>query len=232
MRLEKTLIKRFILDLFYPNRCPCCDCFINWRKNLCEPCMDKLEVINNELCLGCGKAPCKCDNGIKFDKVYACYYYEGIAAEGIISLKKGNNLNYGIHIGEQLVKLLQQGEDLSQFDYIVAVPMSKKKIKKRGYNQAEVIARIISAGTGIPYNNKILTREHTDIEQHSLNVKERMANVLQYNIKDIDLSNRKILLCDDVLTTGSTARRCSDLLKTKGADTVIVLVGTTTKSKI
>ncbi|NLP26476.1 MAG: ComF family protein, partial [Clostridiales bacterium] len=47
-----------------------------------------------------------------------------------------------------------------------------------------------------------------------------------------DLSNRKILLCDDVLTTGSTARRCSDLLKTKGADTVIVLVGTTTKSKI
>ena len=231
MKLEKTLISRFIVDLFYPNRCPCCDCFINWKDNLCKSCMDKLEIINHEICSRCGKAPCVCDGGISFDKVYACYYYGGTATEGIISLKKGNNLNYGIHVGEQLAKLLQDNEDLHKVDFIVPVPMSKKKIKQRGYNQAEIIARIISEKTGIPYNSKILTREHTDIEQHSLSAEERKMNTSQYNINDVDLSNMRILLCDDVLTTGSTVNRCSELLKARGADTVIILVGTTTKTQ-
>ena len=232
MRWEKTLISRFILDLFYPNRCPCCDCFINWKDNLCEYCMDKLEIINQEICSKCGKIPCVCDNGISFDKVYACYYYAETAAEGIISLKKGHNLNYGNHIGEQLARLLKENEDLLKLDLVVPVPMSKKKIRQRGYNQAEVIARIISDKTGIPYSNKILTRKHTDIEQHSLSAEDRKMNISQYDINEVDLSDMRILLCDDVLTTGSTAKRCSDLLKARGAKTVIVLVGTTTKLKI
>ena len=65
-----------------------------------------------------------------------------------------------------------------------------------------------------------------------MSAEDRKMNISQYDINEVDLSDMRILLCDDVLTTGSTAKRCSDLLKARGAKTLIVLVGTTTKLKI
>jgi ComF family protein len=105
-------------------------------------------------------------------------------------------------------------EILKSYDTIIPVPISKKRRKERGYNQSELIAREIAKRMQITYNNQCLFKTKNIVEQSKLNKEERQKNIQGvYEIRNVQiLKNKKILLVDDIYTTGSTANECCKIL--------------------
>lgn len=104
---------------------------------------------------------------------------------------------------------------LKSYDTIIPVPISKKRRKERGYNQSELIAREIAKRMQIPYQNQCLFKTKNIVEQSKLNKEERQKNIQGvYELHNSQiLENKKILLVDDIYTTGSTANECSKILR-------------------
>lgn len=104
---------------------------------------------------------------------------------------------------------------LKSYDTIIPVPISKKRRQKRGYNQSELIAREIAKRAKIDYNNQCLLKTKNIIEQSKLNKEERQQNIQgAYQIVQTKkIANKKILLIDDIYTTGNTANECSKTLE-------------------
>lgn len=127
--------------------------------------------------------------------------------------------NEAFYNGEILCNLFAQSlEQLSwikDIDYIVPVPLAKKKLRKRGFNQCDIIADILSKRLNIPTNKTNLIKRFDTKEQHSLTIKERYDNLVgAFDIKDKHVfENKTILLIDDVLTSGTTLIQCSKALK-------------------
>ncbi len=220
-------ILSYISDIFFPNRCPVCNAFIEWNKCICPECEQSLKAFPENICKGCGKTECFCSEKT-YDKAMACFYYEGKAKDGILSLKDGHK-EFGIYIGKLLGNRFLE-EDFKA-DAVIPVPMSKESYRKRRYNQAEVIGEQIAEINHIKLLNGILYKKNSAV-QHSLNKAERTKNTSAfYSEKKFRLYDMNIILCDDVLTTGSTLNKCASLLKEIGAAEVYAAVGTTTKLK-
>ena len=221
-QIKLSKIKAWLLDLFFPNRCPVCRSIIVYDKLVCGKCLDKLEKLradDRHVISKCGNA-CKA--------AVSVYYYKEEAKSGIISLK-GENLNFGRHLGKELSKKIKADEILKNADMVTYVPMNSKKKRERGYNQAKIIAEEISKNTGIPLADDLLFRGRS-AEQHTLSRKDRMTNVTAFYGSNTDLSGKRIIICDDVITTGSTLGRCTGLLKGMNAAEVYIAAGTTTKN--
>lgn len=218
-------IRLFLLDIIFPNFCPICGNFIKWDRFCCAECYQKLEFTGSEICSGCGKRHCICDE-VSYDYAYtACYYCEN-AINCILTMKKSQGSNAAVIFGNILAdKILNSPH---RFDMIIPVPMAYLKAEERGYNQAEMVSRIIGKRLGIPVNNKILGRDMSFIEQHKLSAKERASTLKYYYIKKYEnLEGIRVLLCDDVLTTGNTVCRCAELLRELGAEFIAVACCTT-----
>ncbi|CDG02639.1 ComF family protein [Clostridium chauvoei] len=128
-----------------------------------------------------------------------------------------------------MCNLIKENEILA--DIILYVPLSKKSLKIRGYNQAEIIAKVISEKLDIPISNTLIKVKETK-EQKTLSKEERSINLINaFDIKKpSDIENKRIILIDDVLTTGATLRECEKILKKFRASTINIL--TVAKSNI
>lgn len=106
---------------------------------------------------------------------------------------------------------------LKSYDTIIPVPISKKRRKERGYNQSELIAKELAKNLQIGYNKNCLFKTKNVIEQSKLNKEERQKNIQGvYEIRNPkQIKDQKIILLDDIYTTGSTVKECSRIL-TKG----------------
>ena len=144
------------------------------------------------------------------------FQYQGMIRNIILKYKfKDKSYLY-----KTLVKFLLKDEKLfkkiESYDKIIPVPISKKRYKQRGYNQSGLIAKEIAKNLdlSIKYNNKCLLKTKNIIEQSKLNKEERFGNVQgAYELKNEELLyNKKILLVDDIYTTGSTVNECSKIL--------------------
>lgn len=217
---------RFLIDFIFPNRCPICKKIIKWNELICEECDSEMNLFPDDVCDTCGKAECICDN-INYDSAFICYYYETKAKDGILSLKDGCK-QFGEHIGILLGKRI--AEESIDADAVVAVPMANDKFRERRYNQAMVIAKEIAEFNNLPILTDVIYKRRSAV-QHTLSRDERINNTNAFSAGLRKLDNMKIILCDDVITTGSTLNRCAKLLKEKGAAAVYVAVGTTTKLK-
>ena len=231
----KTLqkISRFCADIIYPNRCPCCDGFIMWNKYLCDECEKKVLIDTGELCPKCGKRQdeCICINLLEYDQAFAISYYENETKNALLDLKRALSKNFGLFAGERLGNLIKADANWLSFDGIVPVPMEKYQRLARGYNQAEIIAESISEVTGIPVMKNCIIKEKGYKPQHTLNAEEREKNVLCFNSGKRRLDGMSLIICDDILTTGSTLNRCAQILKSCGAKTVCVAVASTVRRK-
>ncbi len=226
-----TKIIRFLVDLIYPNRCPCCGDYILWNKYLCSGCIDKVRVDRKYLCYRCGrtKAECTCAGMLFFDGVFSVSYYENEARDGLLALKTGRNRNFGYFTGQELGNRIAARYDWMQADGIVAVPMRPLKRFIRGYNQTELIAKEISRITGIPVLDKCITKKGGYRAQHTLSAHERDENADCFVSAGRDLEDKVIILCDDIMTTGSTIRHCEKILRDCGAVKVYVAVAAVTR---
>lgn len=108
------------------------------------------------------------------------------------------------------------------YDIIVPVPISKKRLKRRGYNQSYLIAKEIAKILNCRLEKNSLLKEKDNIAQSTLNQKDREENVkcVYKVINKENIENKKILLIDDIFTTGSTVNECSKVLKSAGAKKV------------
>lgn len=219
-------ISRFILDIFFPNRCPICKKFINWNKFICGDCEKDLEKQTDVISWQSLITEFNC-NKTQIDRTLICFYYEGKAKDGILSLKDGYK-EFGYYLGNLLGEKILENQ--IQADAVIPVPMSRESYRKRGYNQAEVIAKGISSLCNLPLITDSLIKNKSAV-QHTLELKDRIENACAYSQGKHRLDNMRIILCDDVITTGSTMNRCAKLLKELGASDVFAAAGTTTKLK-
>ncbi len=226
--MQKTFLKNcktFLLDIFFPNRCPFCKAFIRWDMSVCDNCRSELTPACENICHKCGNLHCSCDGSKYFDNVYAAVFFDDENVSGAIYDFKHTGM---VNLAEYTAEIVSGYIENS--DLIVGVPMSKRKRRVRGHNQADILAMCIGECLDTPFGKNILYKIDTKEEQHQFSEAERVERVNElFYSGDTDLSGKTIILCDDVMTTGSTVNRCAELLKEMGADKVIVCVCAVTR---
>lgn len=223
-------IKLFVLDILFPSRCPFCGEFIMWNELCCESCRGTLTAANDVICRKCGQEKCRCDDKLSFDMVYGSYFFnDGNVAGAVYRFKhEGENNLAELAAADTIQHMKAEGIPLP--DFIVPVPMSVRKRIARGHNQAELFGKSLGRALGIPIKRDLLFKRDTKDEQHKHTEVERKERVksLFYG-RNANLSGKSILLCDDVMTTGSTLNECAAILKNAGAERVIVSVCAVTR---
>lgn len=149
-----------------------------------------------------------------FDELLYIFKYEGIIRKTILDYK----FNEKSYLYKTFVNFLLKNEKLFEkiksYDTIIPVPISKKRMKKRGYNQSLLIAKLMAKNIHLELIDNCLIKTKNIIEQSKLNKKQRLENIKNaYVLKNRKrLENKKILLIDDIYTTGSTVNECSRIL--------------------
>ena len=229
------MISDFI-DYIYPRNIKCILCKNPISKNnsysLCKDCFDKLKFINNG-CLICGKpltdfyksdicSNCETKESV-FTRALSCIEYDDNIHKLIYSFKYGSKTYLAYNIAEIMNdKLLCEGIN---FDYIIPVPLHKKRLRKRGYNQSLLICKQLS---------KINKKEVLDIVVRNKNTqflskltkKERirkLQNVFTLSTNDNKIYKKNLLIVDDIFTTGTTVNEISKKLLDSGANKIYAI---------
>lgn len=170
---------------------------------------------------GADKKYCSCGGrNSAFNAFTAPFYYEKEIREAIAAFKFHGQKANAEFLGEEMARRVSQAFSDAQFDIITAVPLSKKGMSVRGYNQSELLAKRVYKILGAPYE-RTLIKKYDVPAQHTLTAAQRRANVA--GIFDVPANRlkftegKRILLCDDIRTTGSTLAECSRVLRDSGA---------------
>ena len=227
-------ISQVVLDIILPPKCMSCSCVVNQHGNLCPECWDNLSYIGKHKCHICGlpfefdmgeKAICPaCTNDKpEFKKAVAVCKYEGAGRKIAIKLKFGDSTNLAPYMAKMMSTA---GRDLiSECEIIAPVPLHYRRKLKRKYNQASMLALNIAKITGKAYAPKLLKRVKATKQQTKLSKKARKENVQDaFAAANMDIKGKKVLLVDDVMTTGATMSECAKALKTAGAKKVCCVV--------
>ena len=211
-----------VLDLVYPPQCLGCG---DEGSFLCSPCETSLPrlkvpycrkcaqpVTSGTLCRQCAAAPPFLD-GIK-----AAFIMEGAIREAIHALKYRNLRAASPTLGRLLARWLVSNPIPGEV--LVPVPLHKRRIRDRGYNQSALLAKEVSKVTGLPVRENLLVRTRDTPPQISLSLQERIGNVEGSFELPGDGRGLKIILVDDVVTTGSTMSACGKALRAGGAGSV------------
>lgn len=217
-------IKLFVLDLFFPNRCPFCYDVIAYDKYCCGKCLEKLDIIDN-YCSKCGKVICECSELLYYDRCEVSCVYDSFMQKAILNLKNNYAFNLPKILCQDLADKLRNNSDISDIYCITAVPAGKAHKKKADYNQSEEIAKCLSELLDIKCDFKLLKRTNVKRpQQHTLTVAKRKKNVIgMYEFNDKYKGNiigKRVIICDDVTTTGSTLNECAKILKKNGISQV------------
>ena len=210
-------IKSFLLDIVYTKRCKYCRRVIGREKDLCSDCESNLPFITGKLCNKCGlsKENCNCTSDIRYYKaVYAPFSYEGAIKKFFSEFK--------FQGGEYLSEIMAQ--DMAEV-YNKHI-MSEKAFKRRGYNQSELLAKHLCSIIGLECEDALVKTRRT-ASQHELNRYMRSGNLVGAIElrKTADVKDKRVLLIDDIKTTGSTLNECTKMLLLGGAADVFCLVG-------
>lgn len=150
-----------------------------------------------------------------FNELMYIFKYEGQIRKLIIDYKFNEKSYIYLTFVNFLLKNRKIFENIKTYDTIIPVPISNKRLKERGYNQSFLIAREIAIQTDLELVNNCLLKTKNIIEQSKLNKEERIENIKGvYELQNEELiKNKKILLIDDIYTTGSTVNECSKILR-------------------
>ena len=226
-------VKAFTLDLIFPNRCPLCGEVINWKYEYCQGCFEELPYTGEEFCRGCGNISSSCichRNENLFSRCYAAFYYLDSAKGGVVYLKNTKNDVFPRLFAEKIKSDIETDSYEFKADCIVPVPMSKTKLRKRGFNQAEVLADALGQQLNIPIYGNALTKSISFVAQHKLSASRRKTNAAHlYSAgENIDIKGKTVIRVDDVMTTGSTINSCAEILLEMGAKEIIAAVAAST----
>ncbi len=221
-----------IFELFFPRLCMYCETQLNSNEeHLCLHCRFELPMTNFTR-----------QKGNDFEKIFhgrisiefatsmLRYQRKGITQHLIHQLKYKNREELGTFFGKLLVSELKESERCPRFDFVVPVPLHKKKLKTRGYNQVSKFGQEIAETLGIPFNNSILKRRlDTQTQTSKLRIDRFKDLQEKFFIQEGEqLENKHVLLVDDVVTTGATLEACViKLQKIKGIKVSVATIAFT-----
>jgi competence protein ComFC len=231
--IHKSELFQAAVSLLYPATCTLCGNNVRAGEDLCNGCETKIARIVAPFCETCSEpfegsitSAFTCANcthrTIYFDAAVAAYRGRGVVREIIHEFKYGRQ----IHLRHLVARWLRAALDDKRLrdvslDVIVPVPLHPARQRERGFNQASLLAELLSAQTSIP-SKPMLERIRYTTTQTALDRSERMENL--HNAfrlrKNADVRGLRVLLIDDVLTTGSTLSECARVLKRAGATSV------------
>ena len=239
-----------LFDFIFPKNLYCISCRrplplqIDDGIALCERCASGITWISGRTCNKCGRLlsdenpkdlcrDCIRTADFVFEKVYACALYSGRVAEIIREMKYRNKAWYADTVSALMAaKYMTEADlvtgELPSYDFVLPVPMSEVKKARRGYDQADLIAKGFSRRTGIPMLRGVLKRTRDTNVMSGLSEWERKINLesaFSVSYDNIDtLAGKTFLLVDDVYTTGSSVNACADVLLAASANSVSAIV--------
>jgi competence protein ComFC len=220
------------IDILFPSFCINCNRTISYKDAcLCVDCFQKIEFLENkcDICSGDildNKCIICSDRKIFFDRNISLAGYTGIFREIIHNYKFNKRKRLYKHISKLVFNEIDRLKD--SIDIVTSVPISRKKKFHRGYNQSELIAKDIAVRMKKVYRRCLKENRHFKT-QRELGYRDRFLNILnRYEIKNTKrirnfFYGKKILIIDDVYTTGATINECARILKSFGADRVYSL---------
>lgn len=225
------------LDVLFPPLCHVCRRFISnaGELHICPDCRESMPPIVTPLCIVCGIPFTGAGNNHvcgscstsppRFDAARAALVYEGASRDLIHAFKYHSKTYLRRPLALLTIERLSEFIQSRRPDLIMPVPLHRKKLSSRGFNQAVLLGEILSQRLRIPLDRRNLQRIRWTEPQVNLAEHDRRTNVKgAFSIQDsVLVSGRRVLLVDDVLTTGSTADECGKVLKAAGAADVTVV---------
>lgn len=230
---------RSLIQFLYPAQCRHCEENLDPADGhyICKSCWEQVKFIEEPFCQTCGyplnsfsalpEKVFSCDNcpdDVKFRKARSVTYYystmgeDSVAATAIKLLKDQGKIIMTNPLADLMAKEMPKLLDVQDYDYIIPVPIHKSKRRKRGYNQMELIGRRLSDKTGIPLEVRSFVKSVNTLPQRGLKAEDREKNIQgSFGVPDrSEIEGKKILLIDDVMTTGATVNECAKVLLRDG----------------
>ena len=224
-----------LLNLIFPPRCPMCGELLCHGEHICSRCINETEFICHPICRQCGRPLGRCRCGTEFFPFFftrniSPLIYSKAARNGIHRMKFHNSPSSCAYFGK-LMALAVRTEYLDAgipIDCVMGVPMYSEDERRRGYNQANLLAKTVASELRLPYLSRVLIKYQKNQRQHTLSYAER-----QKNIKNVfcvvhteKIDGKTVLLCDDVTTSGNTLNECTLTLLEAGARAVYCVTAT------
>ena len=211
------LLWSWLLDILFPPKCALCGRLLDGELDICGECRKTTEEFP---ALEPNVHPNQKSRLQFLDSFTAVWYYRGKVRDGVLGLKFRCRVELAAPFGRALaMKLLK--EHPGAFDCITWAPVSALRKFRRGYDQSERLSRVVGEELELPVKRLLKKRRNTPA-QSTLTKEQRRANVLGvYAFVDPSaVSGKRILLVDDVFTTGATAEECARVLLSAGAESV------------
>ena len=228
------LAGRVLLDMLYPPRCPVCERILLPEETLvCRQCADSLPYVEEPFCMCCGKpllhpekelcADCE-TRGHLFHEGRAVFLYEKKLRLSVNRMKFLNRREYIPFFGKCLSDLYAGMQPFWRAQCLVPVPMHPKKRAMRGYDQAVLLARALSAECGLPVEENLLVRTRLTQSSKKLGRSERRKNLRGvFRIHPEAVIVQSVILIDDIYTTGATMDEAARTLRSAGVERVFFL---------
>lgn len=217
-----------LLDLVFPPRCVACR---RLGADLCPQCLQELTPVGDAICTRCGSAAtvrcictaCKTEPPAPLRGMRGVVFYGGVAAAAIQALKYEGKKHLAAPLGDLLVAYLD-AHPLA-FDCVTPAPLHAERLADRGFNQAELLARRLCERAALPLRTDLIFRQRHTSPQVHLNRQERRANMIEAFAPrpGAALAGERVLIIDDVCTTGATLRACGQALVAAGAGEIWAL---------
>ncbi len=229
MRFKRILSK--LLDLFFPRHCAICDKIVSGPEGICISCKGNVRLLTQDVCMVCGKKlskeevhcfDCKRKKH-EFIRNFSVFEYP-VIRESLYRFKYRGRAEYAGYYAGAAYELHGKRLRLLQADAIVPVPLHRSRYRKRGYNQAEELAKELSLLLGIPVKTDLIKRVKSTKAMKKLGLSERQNNLKKaFLIMQNDVKLKTIILVDDIYTTGTTMDEISRACKAAGVENIYSL---------
>ena len=221
-----------IVDFLFPPACPLCDTPVSTHGELCGACWAAINWISSPMCVKCGYPfPADLDLGgmplcpvcaagkCELDLIRSACVYDDASRSAMLPFKHGGRIKYARFMSRAMIWALRDTD--IDVDVVMPVPLASRRLFKRGYNQATLLARPIARALGVPMDLDSVRRKYRPDMGHK-NARQRMENIRGvFSVINPDrIRGRKILLVDDVMTTGATFSEMRRVLIRAGASAV------------
>lgn len=226
-------LPHFLSNFIFPSRCIYCGSLTGDDIHCCEDCKEKICHIEKP-CRFCGaeESDCTCRKRVKeYSMITAPFYFLDFQKHAVHSLKFYRDTQVKSEMAKEMCQCIKRDFGDVHFDFVIGVPVTRKRHNERGFNQADLLAKEISENLSIPFKKNVIDKIFDNPPQHETSGRFREGNVVGvYDIsKNANVYNKTILLIDDVKTTSSTLNECARVLKIYGASHVFCSTFAVTK---